>query len=435
MISNELLKKKILDEAILGRLVENDLTLPPINVKQSIYNKNISVPKNWVITTIGLSGLEFTNGNYSSQYPKAEEFVDYGIPFIRANNLQNDTIVSSGMYYITPEKHEYLSKGHLKTNDIIVAIRGSIGLCSIVPQEYDNANLNAQLTVLRSTTNNINSKFLLYEIKSNFIQKQFEQYITGSALKQLSEKNMRKCFLVLPPIKEQERIAKKIEELFELVDKKDKNDKEKEKLKTLLKEKILDSAIHGELVENDLSLPAVDVKSISDVPFNIPSNWKYTKIEYCVTLTSGVTLSEELKSGDILYVKVSDMNLPENKKEIITSSRYQLRKNIKNIVPVGSIIFPKRGGAIKTNKKKLVLRESICVDLNTMAMTPNAGLDIMYLYYWFMQIDLGNLCNGTSVPQINNKDLNPLKILIPPLEQQKKIVEKIEECFKLIEQL
>lgn len=70
-----------------------------------------------------------------------------------------------------------------------------------------------------------------------------------------------------------------------------------------------------------------------------------------------------------------------------------------------------------------------------MAMTPNAGLDIMYLYYWFMQIDLGKLCNGTSVPQINNKDLNPLKILIPPLEQQKRIVDKIEKCFELIEQL
>lgn len=434
MISNELLKKKILDEAIHGRLVENDLTLPSINVKQSIYNKNISVPKNWVITTIGLSGLEFTNGNYSSQYPKAEEFVDYGIPFIRANNLQNDTIVSSGMYYITPEKHEYLSKGHLKTNDIIVAIRGSIGLCSIVPQEYDNANLNAQLTVLRSTTNNINPKFLLYEIKSNFIQKQFEQYITGSALKQLSEKNMRKCFLVLPPIKEQERIVKKTEELFELIDKKDKNDKEKEKLKTLLKEKILDSAIRGQLVENDLSLPTVDVEGINDnVPFDIPSNWVWKRMSDCYVFKQGVQIDIDKQSfiknetTPLQFLRIVDFTQNNSDIRYVSNeyNSYILNKNELAIVRYGAsagFICLGKSGVLANNLFKLI--PQITIDVNYMFNFLNSS-------YFQSKVRT----HSVAMPSLKFASLNKILLAIPPLEQQKKIVDKIEKCFELIEQL
>lgn len=434
MISNELLKKKILDEAIRGRLIENDLTLPSINVKQSIYNKNISVPKNWVITTIGLSGLEFTNGNYSSQYPKAEEFVDYGIPFIRANNLQNDTIVSSGMYYITPEKHEYLSKGHLKTNDIIVAIRGSIGLCSIVPQEYDNANLNAQLTVLRSTTNNINPKFLLYEIKSNFIQKQFEQYITGSALKQLSEKNMRKCFLVLPPIKEQERIVKKTEELFELIDKKDKNDKEKEKLKTLLKEKILDSAIRGQLVENDLSLPTVDVEGINDnVPFDIPSNWVWKRMSDCYVFKQGVQIDIDKQSfiknetTPLQFLRIVDFTQNNSDIRYVSNeyNSYILNKNELAIVRYGAsagFICLGKSGVLANNLFKLI--PQITIDVNYMFNFLNSS-------YFQSKVRT----HSVAMPSLKFASLNKILLAIPPLEQQKKIVDKIEKCFELIEQL
>ena len=422
MISNELLKKKILDEAIHGRLVENDSSLEPIDVQPVNDNIPFVIPNNWKWINFK-SGFELKQGiqiNIESQSPVKNDI--YPLQFLRIVDFTQN---NKDIRYVSDKYINYF----LEKNDVAMVRYGNPGfVCSGKEGVFAN-NLFKIIPKFK-----LKHKYLVYLLESDFIQNKILSH--SVALSAIKFSDIYKLNITIQPLEEQEKIVKKIEELFELIDKKEKNDEEKEKLKVLLKEKILDSAIHGKIIENDLSLPAVDVEETKDaVPFDIPNNWKYTKIEYCVALTSGVTLSEELKSGDILYVKVSDMNLPENKKEIITSSRYQLRKNIKNIVPVGSIIFPKRGGAIKTNKKKLVLRESICVDLNTMAMTPNAGLDIMYLYYWFMQIDLGKLCNGTSVPQINNKDLNPLKILIPPLEQQKRIVDKIEKCFELIEQL
>ena len=147
----------------------------------------------------------------------------------------------------------------------------------------------------------------------------------------------------------------------------------------------------------------------------------------CV-LKSGKTFSKELEQsfGDILYIKVSDMNLSGNEKYITTSKTF-VSKHIagKTIIPTNSVIFPKRGGAIGTNKKRINQCE-ICIDLNTMAVTPKAGLNIQYLYQYFLNIDMGTLYNGSSVPQINNKDIEPLTIIIPPIELQNEFAEFVK---------
>ena len=119
------------------------------------------------------------------------------------------------------------------------------------------------------------------------------------------------------------------------------------------------------------------------------------------------------------------MNLPGNEREIVTSSRYLDEYNPSHLVPINSVIFPKRGGAIATNKKKLVLQKEILIDLNTMAFTPVSPVNLMYCYYWFLSIDLGKINSGSSVPQINNKDIEPLLFPIPPISEQEKIIQAI----------
>ena len=170
------------------------------------------------------------------------------------------------------------------------------------------------------------------------------------------------------------------------------------------------------------------VKCIEDeIPFDLPEGWEWCRFGNVVTLMSGTTYpaEKELLSGTRLYVKVGDMNLPGNEFEISTSSRYLDEYNISHLVPVNSVIFPKRGGAIATNKKKLVLRDEILIDLNTMAFTPISPVNLMYCYYWFLSIDLGKINSGSSVPQINNKDIEPLLFPVPPTFEQERIVQAI----------
>lgn len=167
-----------------------------------------------------------------------------------------------------------------------------------------------------------------------------------------------------------------------------------------------------------------------DIPFDIPQNWKWCRVFDISFLSSG-NVYEECLEG-YLYLKVADMNIEENKIEIVSSSRRAFSSS-KDLIWKNSIIFPKRGGAISTNKKKLVMKEPILIDSNTMGMTPFITELLPYVYYWFMSVDLGKISTGTSVPQINNKDIYPLFIPLPPLEEQKRIVAKIEELLPLVE--
>jgi len=99
------------------------------------------------------------------------------------------------------------------------------------------------------------------------------------------------------------------------------------------------------------------------------------------------------------------------------------------IEKAGTIIFPKRGGAILTNKKRILKRDSY-FDLNLMGVRPKYELlSNEYLWYWITKLDLSKLYDGSNVPQINNKDIEPLLFPLPPLPEQHRIVAKIEELF------
>ena len=164
--------------------------------------------------------------------------------------------------------------------------------------------------------------------------------------------------------------------------------------------------------------------------------WEIKKLGEVCEFKSGTTIDSKLEKsdGEIIYAKVGDMNLEGNEDYITMSSRYVDFKSINQnqIIPVGSIIFPKRGGAIATNKKRRIIQPTI-VDLNTMALVPSKIIDKGYLFFWFKQIDLSDLSNGTSIPQINNYSFDDVHISYPKsLPEQQRIVAILDEAFAAI---
>jgi len=159
-------------------------------------------------------------------------------------------------------------------------------------------------------------------------------------------------------------------------------------------------------------------------------DWEVKKLGDVCELKSGNTIpvSLEKTEGDILYVKVGDMTLPENDVIINTSSRFVNRNDIKEnqIISNGAIIFPKRGGAIATNKKRIIIKPTI-IDLNTMAIIPKEKIDKKYFYYWFQSVDLKSISNGTTIPQINNYSFDNVYIPFPKSKtEQQHIVRQID---------
>ena len=137
---------------------------------------------------IGESGLTISDGNYSSKYPRSDEFVERGIPFIRANNMRNGTIFDDDMYYITPEKHSLLLKGHLKANDILVSTRGNIGIIALVPDRHTDSNINAQIVLLRDEVGRFIPHYLLWALQTESAKTQFSRLQT----KQTPPKRIRR---------------------------------------------------------------------------------------------------------------------------------------------------------------------------------------------------------------------------------------------------
>jgi len=100
-----------------------------------------------------------------------------------------------------------------------------------------------------------------------------------------------------------------------------------------------------------------------------------------------------------------------------------------NIQPENTIIFPKRGGAIATNKKRILSKPS-GYDLNIMGISP-FGVTHGYIWNWFASINLATLGDGSNVPQINHGDIEPLIVSLPPLAEQQKIVEEVERLLSV----
>ena len=135
--------------------------------------------------TIGQAPIFISDGNYSSKYPKANEFLEDGVPFLSAYNISDGRVIDEKTKYISEEQHGRLLKGHIKTGDVLIVTRGSLGKVARVPEDFDGANINAQLVLLRAIDNKIDQRFLYYLISEPSFRNQVTQAASGVAQPQL----------------------------------------------------------------------------------------------------------------------------------------------------------------------------------------------------------------------------------------------------------
>ena len=166
----------------------------------------------WEQVAFGKLGLDVSDGNYSAKYPKQTDFLQSGVPFLRANNLRFGTVSDDDMRFISERQHRELTKGHLKKGDILLSTRGQLGTIALVPNRHIGSNLNAQLVRINTGDILINT-FLFQLMDYAKAQGVFDVLSTGTALKQL---NILK--LKIPQNKnEQQKIAECLTSLDEVI--------------------------------------------------------------------------------------------------------------------------------------------------------------------------------------------------------------------------
>jgi type I restriction enzyme S subunit len=165
----------------------------------------------------------------------------------------------------------------------------------------------------------------------------------------------------------------------------------------------------------------------------ITTRWPTVALGTVATFYAGASLPEgapfDSQQDGYLLARVSDMNLPGNEIYLESTRQWSALSGPKSATcPAASVVIPKRGGAIGTNKKRMINRPCI-LDPNLMGISPHDDrLDVRFLYHWLLTFDLSNITNGSSVPQLNKKDLSPLTIPLPPIDVQRHFGDVLDQA-------
>lgn len=172
-----------------------------------------------------------------------------------------------------------------------------------------------------------------------------------------------------------------------------------------------------------------------EVPYELPQGWEWVRLIEIGSWALGSGLPHTIqgdKGQEILLCKVSDMNLPGNEKFIVTTnntvSEKVAQQNKLNISEPGTIIFPKIGGAIATNKRRILQKKTV-IDNNCLGITPASAMNLEWCYQLLLSFDFAKYQTGTSVPAISQGIIGEIIIGLPPAPEQHRIVARIDQLM------
>lgn len=161
--------------------------------------------------------------------------------------------------------------------------------------------------------------------------------------------------------------------------------------------------------------------------------WGKRRLGDIITIKSGVSPAsyEFAESGKYPFLKVEELNNCEKYQSI---SRFYSNDSL-NLIDVNSIVFPKRGAAILNNKVRINSRP-VLMDSNLMAITPKASeVFHEFLFYVIIREELFKIADTSTIPQINNKHIEPYEVTIPRIVEQTKIASFLTAVDDKIRQL
>jgi type I restriction enzyme S subunit len=162
--------------------------------------------------------------------------------------------------------------------------------------------------------------------------------------------------------------------------------------------------------------------------------WATVPLHKVASLESGFGFPREHQGDEnqeFPFFRVSDMNIPGNEVFMENHSNTVSASLLKELgaraFPPGTVIFPKIGAAIATEKKRILTKPST-YDNNVMGAIPRAGVNPKFLYYWFLQLKLTDLANPGHVPSIRKSVMEDILFPVVTSKEQERIVEILDEA-------
>jgi type I restriction enzyme S subunit len=326
------------------------------------------------------------------------------VPSLGAEHLADD----GGFNFAKDKRIPYeffltMKKGRVHPEDILIVKDGATtGKVSFVSGDfpYEEAAINEHVFRLDISRKKADPRFVFRYLQSPLGQQQIMSDFRGATVGGIGRTFLDKVFLPDVVLSEQRRIAA-------ILDKADAVRRKREQA-LVLADDFLRSVFLGMFGRPKQPNPALKTRPLGEVCSLFAGN----------SLPAGEPYSGQ--GGGYLLLKVGDLNLPGNDQTVMSARQWlseKARTGAAIVAPKDAIVFPKRGGAIATNKKR-VLGRSCILDPNLMAVAPkpDSPVSFPYLRVWFELLDLASISNGSTVPQLNKGDLYPLEMSMPDKE-------------------
>ena len=497
MVLAEDLRQAVLQAALQGKLTEqletdSDVDEMLINIQKEkkllFYKKNAreekkipieeeeekpyDIPLNWRWEKLGNIGI-YKKGPFGSALtksmfvPKSENTVKV---YEQKNAIQKDA--SLGEYYITKEYFDFKMKGFVvETGDIIVSCAGTIGETYIMPDNIEFGIINQALMRMNIVQSLNITYFLIYF--DSVLKMEAQKGSKGSAIKNIPPFEVFKKMLIpIPPVEEQQRIVDKINEIMPKIDEYEKIEKELEILKkefpTNMKDALLQAAMQGKLteqLESDSSVdellkvirqekeeliaqkeikkekPLPDIEE-EEIPFDIPENWRWVRLGNVGTLTRGNGIKRNevtevgfpcVRYGELYttYKTKFDVAVSHTSKEIFNKSQK---------VHTNDILMALTGeNNFDIALALAYLGEEVIAMGGDLTRWSNHHMNPLYLVYVMNSSyaihKKSEMAKGDIIVHISNDKLATILLPIPPIEEQNRIVERLEALLPLCEDL
>ncbi|MDB9066386.1 restriction endonuclease subunit S [Parabacteroides merdae] len=462
------LRQKILDLAIHGKLVPQDPNDEPASVllerikvekerlikegkikrsKKSAKtsdtphyeNVPFEVPDNWVWMTLGEVGTWQSGGT-----PSRSNKTYYGgnIPWLKTGDL-NDGLISDIPESITEEAVANSSAKINPAGSVLIAMYGAtIGKLGILTFPATTNQACCACIEFNAITQLYLFYFLLSQ-RNGFIAKG-----GGGAQPNISKEIIVNTFIPLPPLSEQQRIVMEIEKWFALIDQVEQGKADLQNTIKQTKSKILDLAIHGKLVPQDPNdEPAIKLlKRINPdftpcdnghYTFEIPKSWMWCKLGDIAQSNIGLTYkpTDITDNGIPVYRSNNIRDRKIDKSDLVRVNAPILEKQFLNI---GDLLICVRNGSRRLIGKCAIIEEldeatSFGAFMAVCRSEYNQWIfNLLNTIYFDRYLDDSN---STAINQITQRMLLALPIPLPPLAEQQRIVQKIEELFSVLDNI
>ena len=394
------------------------------------------VPAHWEVRWVGQFGV-FSKANGGNK----EDEVVAGIPCVRYGDLYttHQYFIQKSRSCVSSEKAERYTR--IKFGDVLFAASGEtvdeIGKSAVNLIQSD-ARCGGDIVVFRPERE-VEARYLGYAMDCQPAVCQKATMGRGITVIHIYADQLKRLSVTLPPLSEQTTIVRFLNHADRRIRR---YIRAKEALIALLEEQkkvVVHEAVTGRIdVRTGSPYPAYKPSGVEWLG-DVPEHWKVVPLKRIGEFSSGVGFPISMQGDtekDILFAKVSDMNTAGNEKEIShcanTVSSATAAQLGAQVFEYNTIIFPKVGGALLTNKRRLLVRPT-CIDNNLMACVVT-GAKLKYLFRVLTLLDLGKMALPGPVPAIGEGEVRDIQVPLPPPSEQAAIIRFTGEVTARIDQ-